>query len=115
VLVTSSVHEPEEMVLVPDAVLLVLSEEVSVKELALLVNFRVTAIFTRAALKISPLANRKVVSFRSLGVAFTRRAIAGFEVAVIDPFETVRVLLVLSKLQGFNVITSFTCGPISGV
>jgi len=113
--VTVSVHEPEEMVLLPDAVLLVLLAEISVKELALLVNFSVTAIFTRASLKTCPLINRKVILFRSLAVALTRRAMAGLEVAVIDPFETVRVLLVLSKLQGFNVITSFTCGPISGV
>jgi len=113
--VTVSVHEPEEMMLVPVAVLPVVLEAVSVKELALSVNFRVTAIFTRASLKTCPLINRKVILFRSLAVALTRRAMAGLEVAVIDPFETVRVLLVLSKLQGFNVITSFTCGPISGV
>lgn len=114
VLVTVSVHESEERVLVPDAVLLVLSAEVSVKELALLVKCRVTTIFTSMALKISPLANRKVLSFRSLAVAFTRRAMAGFEMAVIGPFETVRVRLVLSKVHGFNVITSFTCGPVPG-
>jgi len=114
VLVTVSVHEPEETVLLPDALLLVLSAEVSVKELALLVNWSVTTIFTSAALKISPLVNRNVLLFRSLAVAFTRRAMAGFEVAVIGPFETVRVRLVLSKVQGFNVITSFTCGPVPG-
>ena len=112
VLVTVRVHEPEERVLVPEAVLSPLSVEVSVKELALLVNSRVTAILISAGLKISPLKNRKILSFRSLAVAGTRRAMAGFEVAVIGPFETVRVLLVLSKLQGLNVITSFTCGPV---
>jgi hypothetical protein len=112
VFVNVSVHEPEERILIPDAVLLVLSAEVSVKELALLVNSSVTGIFTSAGWKISPLANRKVLSLRSLAVAFTRRAMAGFEVAVIAPFETMRVLLVLSKVQGSNVITSFTCGPV---
>src|SRR5207248_2639591 len=112
VLVTVSVHEPEERMLVPDAVLSVLSAEVSVKELALLVNCKVTTTFASAVLKISPLVNRNVLSFRSLAMAFTRRAMAGFEVAVIDPCETVRVRLVLSKVQGFNVITSFTCGPV---
>ena len=114
VFVTVSVHVPEEMVLGPVASLLVLLAEVSLKEVELLVNSRVTAIFTSAALKISPLTNRKVLSFKSLAVAFTRRARAGFEVAVIDPFETVRVKLVLSKVQGSNVITSFTCGPAPG-
>ena len=38
----------------------------------------------------------------------------GRRYAVIGPFETVRVLLVLSKVQGFNVNTSFTCGPVPG-
>ena len=60
VLVTVSVHEPEERTLVPDAVLSVLSAEVSVKDVALLVNFRVTATFTNAALKIFPSVNRNV-------------------------------------------------------
>src|SRR5262249_24546005 len=102
------------MVLGPVASLLVLSAEVSLKEVALLVNSRVTAIFTSAALKISPLTNRKVLLFKSLAVAFTRRAMAGFEVAVIDPFETVRVKLVLSKLQRFNVITLLRGGRAPG-
>jgi len=60
VFVTVRVHELEDRVLVPVASLLVLLVEVSVKEVALLVNSRVTAIFTSAALKISPLTNRKV-------------------------------------------------------
>jgi hypothetical protein len=112
---TDRVHEPEERKLPPVASLLVLAVEVSVKELPLLVNARVTPVVASAALKTSPLANRKLLSFRSLEVASTRRAMAGLEVAVIDPFETVIVLLILSKSQGLNVITSFTCGPVSGV
>ena len=60
VLVTVRVHESEDRVLVPFASLLVLTTEVSVKELALLLKFRVTSVFTSAALKIPPLANRKV-------------------------------------------------------
>ena len=50
VLVTISVHVPEpvEIMLVPDAVLLVFADEVMVKELALFVNCKVTAIFVSA-------------------------------------------------------------------
>ena len=119
VLVTIRVHEPEatpgSMKLFPDALLLVLSIEVSVKEVALLVNPRVTGKFISAALKTCPLANEKLTLFSSSGVALTRRVIAGFDVAVIGPFETVRELVLLSKVQGFNVITSFTCGPCPAV
>jgi hypothetical protein len=102
------------MKLPPDALLLVLLTEVSVKEVALLVKARVTGTFTSTALKTCPLANRKLALFSSLGVALTRRVMAGFDVAVIGPLETVRVLVLLSKVQGFNVITSFTCGPAPG-
>ena len=65
-------------------------------------------------MKNLPTAKQKGVIIQITRVAFTRRAMAGLEVAVIGPFETVRVRLVLSKLHGSNVITSFTCGPVPG-
>ena len=118
VLVIIRVHEPAatpgSMKLPPDALLLVLLTEVSVKEVALLVKARVTGTFTSTALKTCPLANRKLALFSSLGVALTRRVMAGFDVVVIYPFYKVMVFVLLSKVQGFNVITSFTCGPAPG-
>jgi hypothetical protein len=113
--VTASVHEPK--VLVPVAVLAVpfAAVEEMVKVTALLVNCRVVATPARAGWKTSPLLNTKALLFRSTAAGFITRAMAGFDVTVIGPFETVRLLLVLLKLQILNVITSFTCGPVPEV